>query len=123
MDEDPAPWGRGLPQGGRASAGDAQQALLAPRPRGAGAAASTRRGTGSRRGGGGAAPRTGPMTRPQPGPPPSPAGRDAGQASRTGSFEVPDFPGPDDGGTGPLAWRDEVGGYDPRAPWERGDSS
>ena len=73
MDEDPAPWA-GLPGKAGPRQATPQQALLAPRPRGAGAAASTRRGTGSRRGGGGAAPRTGPMTRPQPARLPQPGG-------------------------------------------------
>jgi GT2 family glycosyltransferase len=134
MDEDPAPWA-GLPRGGRASAGDASAGdasagdasagppgPAAPR-RGRGGQHAPRHGKPPRRRRGGPADRSDAQTPAGP-PPPSPAGRDAGQASRTASFEVPDFPGPDDdGGTGPLAWRDEAGGYDPRAPWERGDSS
>jgi GT2 family glycosyltransferase len=123
MDEDPAPWA-GLPRGGRASAGDASAGApgpAAPR-RGRGGQHAARHGKPPRRRRGGSPDRSDDQTPAGP-PPPSPAGRDAGQASRTGSFEVPDFPGPDDGGTGPLAWRDEAGGHDPRAPWERGDSS
>jgi hypothetical protein len=129
MDEDPAPWA-GLPRAGDASAGDASAgdaSAGAPGPaaprRGRGGQHAPRHGKPPRRRRGGPADQSDAQTPAGP-PPPSPAGRDAGQASRTASFEVPDFPGPDDdGGTGPLARRDEAGGYDPRAPWERGDSS
>jgi len=117
--------GAGLPRGGRASAGDASAGAPGPPAprRGRGGQHAPRHGKPPRRRRGGSADRSDDQTTAGP-PPPSPASRDAGQASRTASFEVPDFPGPDDdGGTGPLAWRDEAGGYDPRAPWERGDSS
>jgi GT2 family glycosyltransferase len=124
MDEDPAPWA-GLPRGGRASAGDASAGAAGPAAprRGRGGQHAARHGKPPRRRRGGSADRSDDQTPAGP-PPPGPAGRDAGQASRTASFEVSDVPGhDDDGGTGPLAWRDEAGGYDPRAPWERGDSS
>jgi hypothetical protein len=152
MDEDLAPWA-GLPRAARASGGDTPGGDTpgagvpgAGVPGGAPGTAAPRRGRGGqhaarhgkpprrRRGASADGSEDRSEDRTPAGPPPDRAGQgwagqgraaqDADQASRTVSFELPDFPGQDeDGGTRPLAWREDAGGYDPRAPWERGDSS
>ena len=111
----------GLPRAAPASAARPRRSAPAAPRRGRGGQHAARHGKPPRRRRGGPADRSEdrtpaedytPAGGPDPGRRPAPLLRGAG------------FPRPeDDGGTGPLAWHDGAGGYDPRAPWERGDSS